>query len=568
MRTTSGCETKPQNTNKLCKNLFQEERTVENTSETVLIIGAGPAGMMAAIELSRFGILVRLIERTTKPADTSRAVTIQPRTLELFQQRGLAEKLVPKGNKVVAASVYGAGKRVFRLDFEGVDSEYNYELLVSQATTEQVMRDALEQQGVLIERESTLISFAQPERNGDITAVLQHGDGTLEKVACRYMIDCEGAHSIARSTLGLEFAGETFEENYALGDLYIDGEIPQTDLNIFSSEHGFMGLFPMGDGRFRLIASNPFSKPEKGTEPAIEELQRIYDQRSHIPAHFHDMTWSSWFRINSRMVDVMQKGQIFLGGDSAHIHSPAGGQGMNTGMQDMINLCWKLAMVIKGQAKPELLMTYTPERVAVIKTVLTKTEGLTHAIGSENPIFRSVFNHIAPWIVSTDFVQKNSTERMCQLSLDYRDSPMSTANGHAGSLKPGDRVPDFAVTVLNQEGSVEQEPRPASILELMDPSTFTLFYSNIKDPAKTHATIEGNLGAFHGIIRGHQIAHRGQQDVVFNAKFGSSSSILLVRPDGYIAFSGTEESVPKLAEYCDKWLVAQPLPVNKEENHA
>jgi len=160
MRTTSGCETKPQNTNKLCKNLFQEERTVENTSETVLIIGAGPAGMMAAIELSRFGILVRLIERTTKPADTSRAVTIQPRTLELFQQRGLAEKLVPKGNKVVAASVYGAGKRVFRLDFEGVDSEYNYELLVSQATTEQVMRDALEQQGVLIERESTLISFA------------------------------------------------------------------------------------------------------------------------------------------------------------------------------------------------------------------------------------------------------------------------------------------------------------------------------------------------------------------------------------------------------------------------
>jgi len=197
MRTTSGCETKPQNTNKLCKNLFQEERTVENTSETVLIIGAGPAGMMAAIELSRFGILVRLIERTTKPADTSRAVTIQPRTLELFQQRGLAEKLVPKGNKVVAASVYGAGKRVFRLDFEGVDSEYNYELLVSQATTEQVMRDALEQQGVLIERESTLISFAQPERNGDITAVLQHGDGTLEKVACRYMIDCEGIASHA-----------------------------------------------------------------------------------------------------------------------------------------------------------------------------------------------------------------------------------------------------------------------------------------------------------------------------------------------------------------------------------
>lgn len=541
---------------------------MENTTGTVLIIGAGPAGMMAAIELSRFGIPVRLIEKTAKPADTSRAVTIQPRTLELLQQRGLTEKLVPQGNKVVAASVYGAGKRVFRLDFEGVDSEYNYELLVSQATTEQVMRDALDKAGVVIERERTLISFAQPERHGDITAVLEHADGTLEKFACLYMIDCEGAHSIARSTLGLEFEGKTLQENYALGDLYIDGDIPETDLNIFSSEHGFMGLFPMGDGRFRLIASNPFSKPEKGTEPAVEELQRIYDQRSHIPAHFHDMTWSSWFRINSRMVDEMQKGQIFLGGDSAHIHSPAGGQGMNTGMQDMMNLGWKLAMVIKGKAKPELLKTYTPERVSVIKTVLTKTEGLTHAIGSENPIFRSVFNHIAPWIVSTDFVQKNSTERMCQLSLDYRDSSMSAGDGHSGGLKAGDRVPDFAVTVLNHEGSADQEPRPASLLELMDPSTFTLFYSNLTDPAKTHAAIQGQIGAFHGIMRGHQIAPRDRQDTVFGEKFGTSSSILLVRPDGYIAFVGTEESVPELAEYCDKWLVAQPLPVNKEESHA
>ncbi|MGI4831743.1 MAG: FAD-dependent monooxygenase [Janthinobacterium lividum] len=489
-------------------------------------------------------------------------------TLELFQQRGLAEKLVSQGNKVIAVSAYGAGKRVFRLDFEDVDSEFNYELLVSQATTEQVMRDALDKADIVIERELTLISFAQPERTGDVTAVLEHADGLLEKVACAYMIDCEGAHSITRSTLGLEFDGKTLDESYALGDLHIDGDLPETDLNIFSSEHGFMGLFPMGDRRFRLIASNPFSKPEKGTEPALEELQRIYDQRSHIPAHFHDMTWSSWFRINSRMVTEMQRGQIFLGGDSAHIHSPAGGQGMNTGMQDMINLCWKLAMVMKGKAKPELLKTYTPERVAVIKTVLTKTEGLTHAIGSENPIFRSVFNHIAPWIVSTDFVQKNSTERMCQLSLEYRDSSLSSTNGHAGSLKAGDRVPDFAVTVLNREGSADQEPRTASLLELMDPSTFTLFYSNITDPAKTHAAIQGHVGAFHGIMRGHQIAPRDRQDTVFQEKFGPTSSILLVRPDGYIAFTGSEESVPKLAEYCDRWLVAQPLPVNKEESHA
>ncbi len=566
MKATSGYRTESGANHKSKFNLLRGER-MEKTPATVLIVGAGPAGMMAAIELSRFGIPVRLIERTAKPADTSRAVTIQPRTLELFQQRGLAEKLLSQGNRVIAASVYGDGKRVFRLDFEGVDSEFNYELLISQATTEQVMRDALDRAGVVIERERTLISFAQPERHGEITTVIEHADGTLEKMACTYMIDCEGAHSIARATLGLEFEGKTLEENYALGDLHIDGNIPETDLNIFSSEHGFMGLFPLGGGHFRLIASNPFSRPEKGTEPALEELQRIYDQRSHIPAHFHDLTWSSWFRINSRMVNEMQRRMIFLGGDSAHIHSPAGGQGMNTGMQDMMNLGWKLAMVIKGEAQSELLETYTPERVSVIKTVLTKTEGLTHAIGSTNPIFRSVFNHIAPWIMTTDFVQKNSTERMCQLSLDYRDSPFSAASGQAGSLKAGDRVPDFVVSVLSREGSADQESRHASLLDLMDPSTFTLFYSNIADPVTTHAAIRGHVGAFHGIMRAHQIAPRNRQDTVFTERFGASSSILLVRPDGYIAFTGSDKSIPELAEYCGKWLVAQPLPVNEEESH-
>ena len=512
--------------------------------------------MTAALELSRFGIPVRLIEKKSQPETTSRAIGVQARTLELLEQRGLAESLVKLGNPGLAASIYGGGKRIFRLSFEHIDSKYNYLLFVSQAETEKILREALDRAGVAIERSLIMIAFGQADRDTGLTAVLQHIDGPLEQFECSYLIDAEGAHSTARGTVGLQFEGKSLVENYALGDLYLDGDLADTDFHVFSSEHGFMGLFPLGNRRFRLIASNPFSKPSKNTEPSMEDLQGIYDQRSRIPARFRDMSWSSWFRINSRMVHRLQVERVFLGGDAAHIHSPAGAQGMNTGMQDMINLSWKLAMVMKGQAKPELLNTYSDDRVPVIRNVLNKTEALTHAIGSENTLFRSVFNHLAPWLVSLEDVQQNSTERMSQLALNYRESPLSDSMGHRGSLRAGDRVPDLPVMVLNREGSTEQNPEPATLFELLDPSLFTLLYSNIVDPAKMHAEIQEAIGSWHDLIRGRQIAARPGENT-FGTHFGNSPLIVLVRPDGYVAFTGGDMSVAKLADYCDKWLVAQ-----------
>jgi 2-polyprenyl-6-methoxyphenol hydroxylase-like FAD-dependent oxidoreductase len=531
----------------------------------VLIAGAGPTGMMAAIELSRFGIPVRLIEKKSEPETTSRAVGVQARTLELLEQRGLAKALVELGNPGLAGSIYGDGKRIFRIDFAHIDSKYHYMLFVSQAETEKILRETLNKAGVTIERNLKMIAFGQGDRGGTLTAVLQHTDGSLEQCECAYLIDAEGAHSTARGTLGLDFEGKSLAEDYALGDLYINGDLVDTDFHIFSSEHGFMGLFPMGERRFRLIASNPISKPSKDTPPSVEELQQIYDQRSHIPSKFRDMSWSSWFSINSRMIRRLQVGRVFLGGDSAHIHSPAGAQGMNTGMQDMINLSWKLAMVMKGQAKPELLDTYNSDRVPVIHNVLDKTEALTHAIGNENPLFRSVFNHIAPWLVSMENVQQKSTERMSQLALNYRESPLSDSTENGGSLRAGDRMPDLRVTVLNRQGPTERS-KPATIFGLLDPSSFTLFFSNIPDPARTHSEVQNAIGPWHSLIRGHAIAAPPGEGT-FQKHFGSSPSIVLVRPDGYVAFTGSNKSVAKLASYCEKWLISPPSSTKKEVAH-
>jgi 2-polyprenyl-6-methoxyphenol hydroxylase-like FAD-dependent oxidoreductase len=521
--------------------------------------------MMAAVELSRFGIPVRLIEKRAQPETTSRAVGVQARTLELLEQRGLAKELVELGNLGLAGSIYGNGKRIFSIEFAHIDSKYNYMLFASQADTEKILREALNRAGVTIERNLKLIAFGQADRGAMLTAVLQHTDGSLEQFECAYLIAAEGAHSTARGTLGLDFEGKSLAEDYALGDLYIEGDLVDTDFHIFSSEHGFMGLFPMGKRRFRLIASNPVSKPSEDMAPPVEELQQIYDQRSHIPSKFRDMSWSSWFRINSRMIRRLQAGRVFLGGDSAHIHSPAGAQGMNTGMQDMINLSWKLAMVMKGQAKPELLDTYSSDRVPVIRDVLYKTERLTHTIGSENTLFRSVFNHIAPWVGSMENVQQKSTERMSQLALNYRESPLSDSTESGGNVRAGDRMPDLPVTVLHREGSTERSG-PAAIFGLLDPSRFTLFFSNIADQAKTHSEVQNAIGPWHSLIQGHQIAASPGEDT-FQKRFGTSPSIVLVRPDGYVAFTGTDKSVAKLASYCEKWLISPSSSTKNERAH-
>ena len=539
----------------------------------VLIVGAGPTGMTAAIELSRFGIPVRLVEKRDEPATTSRAVGVQARTLELFEQRGMAEKMLEVGNKAPGASIHGGGKRIARLEYSHIDSNYGYTLFISQAETERILREQLAEQNVPIEWSVEMIAFAQAESHssglpGSVSATLRHGDGSLEEVEASYMISAEGAHSKARKTLGLDFHGKALPESYALGDFYLDGDLTESDMHIFSSEYGFMGMFPMGDRRWRVIASNPLSEPSKDTKPELDELQKIYDMRAEIPAKFRDLQWSSWFHINSRMTDCLQDEQIFLGGDSAHIHSPAGAQGMNTGIQDAIDLGWKLAMVLQGKAANHLLDTYGEDRLPVIHSVLEGTEGLTRLIGSQNPAVRTAVSHIAPMLMGTEFVQTKSTTTLSQIGLNYRESSLSETHEHHGSVRAGDRLRDLDVTVLNKphdekQNIAEQNPTPAKLFSLIDPSMLTLLYVNIADPQSLHDRVQKQLEPWQDIINGYQIAppapDSGQQKH-FTDNFGSAPILVLVRPDSYIGFTAGVDSLPKLVTYLQKWFT----PDNKQ----
>jgi 2-polyprenyl-6-methoxyphenol hydroxylase-like FAD-dependent oxidoreductase len=521
-------------------------------TDPVLIVGAGPTGLTAALELSRMGVSLRLIDKREAPATTSRAIGVQARTLELFEQRGLAEEMLRLGNKGRFASIYGGGKRVFRLDFGHVESRYPFMLLISQAETERILREAVARQGVTPEWNTELVGIGQDVLSHDaspVQGILKLADGSLERVAAPWLISAEGAHSLVRTTLDLPFEGHTRDEQYALGDLLVTGDLPDSDICIFSSDHGFMGLFPMGGAHFRLIASNPLSKPSKdsGPGPSLDELQRIYDQRSHIPARLHDLKWSSWFRINSRMVSRLKVGRLLLGGDAAHIHSPAGAQGMNTGIQDMINVSWKLAMVMNGQAPASILDTYEADRLSVMRGVLFRTDTLNNMIGTENPIVRTLINHLGPFIGGAEMVQENATAGMSQVALNYRNSSLSENHSHGGALRAGDRVPDMPVR-LRSDGNWEE----TTLLSALDASHLTLVAA-----VPDGTTLPSSLKACVPESRFVEIAADAKDAVRFETTFGKAGAAVLVRPDGYAGLtSPILSAADHLAGYRRKWFSA------------
>lgn len=520
-------------------------------ADPILIVGAGPTGLTAALELSRFGVPVRIVDQAEGPATTSRALGIQARTMELLEQRHLVDEVVQLGNPAGYGSIYGDGKRLVRIDFGTVHSRYNYLMNLSQAETERILREAIAAQGVEIEWSTTMVGFTQdvlghaPNR---VTATLQRGDGGFELVGTPWLVSGEGAHSRVRTTLDLSFEGKTNPNQYILGDVLVDGDLPATDFHIFGSEHGFMALFPLSKGHFRLIADSPIHGIHAG-DPTLAEIQEIYDQRSTIPSKFHDMTWSSWFRINSRMVDRLRVGQLFVGGDAAHIHAPAGAQGMNTGIQDMINLCWKLALHVQGKAPAKLLDTYNDERLAVIRGVLDKTEIITGLIGTKDHMPRMIIDHVAPLIGGLRPVQANTANHMAQITFGYDKSALSENHHVHGSVKGGDRVPEITVRYRGSDWSATR------LLPLLDPSGFVLLVAHGSegddlDPAIVDALDQTGISV--AIVE--MAPCPGDVGAGYDKLFSTRGDVFLVRPDGYVALSAATGSAPKaLLAWFAKW---------------
>lgn len=410
----------------------------------VLVAGAGPVGLMMAAELARYGIRVRLIDKAAEPTRTSKALVVWSRTMELLDRAGCGEAFLAAGMKARGGGMFAGRERLATLDVRSVDSPHPYALMIAQSETERLLAGHLAGLGLVPERRVELTAFSQDE--GGVQATLRHADGTTEQVGADWLIGCDGAHSTVRHGLGFAFEGETLESDWILADVHLHGpDIVSDEIRVYWHADGVLALFPITPGRFRIIGDIGEARPDapRRADPTLAEVQALLDRRGPGDIAAADPVWLAAFRINERKVASYRGGRVFLAGDAAHIHSPAGGQGMNTGMQDAANLAWKLALVVRGEGRDgPLLDSYSAERSAVGDLVLRNAGAMTRVALLRNPIVQTIRNFVISHVARLSPVQQRMAEQLTELDIAYPGSPLSVG---AGRRMPGALQADLRI---------------------------------------------------------------------------------------------------------------------------
>ncbi len=452
------------------------QSTTEGNPQSVVIVGAGPVGLTLAIELTRFGIPVQIVEKAAARTDKSKALVLWSRTLELLErQPGGATDFIEAGFKVGAVNFISGDKLIGRATMASVASAYPYALMIPQAETERVLEERLASLGVTVRRQSEVTSLSLGDDG--VEAVLRGPDGAEEKLSADWLVGCDGAHSLVRHTVGAPFTGKTMDSDWMLADVHMSGyPVPDSEVTIYWHRDGAFVIFPISPGRYRLLADMPPSGQAQAPEPTLEQVQAIIDRRGPAGMTAYDPVWLAGFRINGRKVSSYRFGRAFLCGDAAHVHSPAGGQGMNTGMQDAFNLAWKLAMVSKGRGRDDLIDSFSPERSYVGDQVLKNADRLTMIGTNKNPVFRGVRDVVGHVMLGLSPVQHTLADTMTEITVGYPESPLNT--GSASGLKgpaPGQRImsdrpfgagadPRFAL-MASGEAAATLLARHAAVLE-------------------------------------------------------------------------------------------------------
>lgn len=500
----------------------------------VLVVGAGPTGLALALELAAWGIAVRVVDAAPDAVHESRALAVQARTLELLARHGVADRLVSAGDPATTLVLHG-GRRESEVALFGSglrDTAYPFVLFVSQAVTERVLLERLTEYGVRVERDSTLVRLDQDA--GAVRCRLAVDDGDTATVRARYVVGCDGAHSAVRKSSRIAFPGTAFPQTFVLADLEADG-LQARRIHAYLASEGVLFFFPLGSpATWRTLVMRP-----SGQGPStIAALQRLTDRYTNGRVRLRDPVWLTDFTIHSRCADQFRRGRVLLAGDAAHIHSPAGAQGMNTGIQDAVNLGWKLALVCRGQARSTLLDTYQAERMPVARAVLRMTDRAFRIATSDNPLLKVLRPRLAPLALllasHVPALRRAGFRRISELAVHYPDSPPSS--GHAGRLRPGprpgDRFPDVPITIAGRPTTVHAHLHATGFhLILCGPpaawNEAPLRRLRERGPLLEVSHLTNRTGpADAWMTNGSTLSRLGAR--------GESTTAYLVRPDGYL----------------------------------
>jgi 2-polyprenyl-6-methoxyphenol hydroxylase-like FAD-dependent oxidoreductase len=505
----------------------------------VLIVGAGPTGLVLALWLTKLGVRVRIIDKTAEPGTTSRALAVQARTLELYRQLDLAEAVLARGHRVPAVNLWVKGEAAARVSFQSVGSDltpYPFLHIFPQDQHERLLIERLRAFGVMVERQTELIGFVD-EENG-VTARLRKPDAQEVECLVEYIAGCDGARSTVRETIGTGFPGGTYRQVFYVADVEAAGPALNGELHVDLDQADFLGVFPLaGQGQARLIGT---VRDERADRADTLTFQNVSDQAiSHLKVQVNKVNWFSTYHVHHRVTQHFRKGRAFLLGDAAHIHSPAGGQGMNTGIGDAINLAWKLAAVVAGRAPGSLLDSYEAERIGFARRLVATTDRVFSFATAEGRIADVVRTRIAPVVIpmaaAFEPVREYLFRTVSQITLNYRSGPLS--RGAAGHVHGGDRLPWVRI-----DGADNFEK-----------------LASVDWQVHVYGSVSTELSAWCA-ARNLPVHNFGWRSEYENAGL-ARDALYLLRPDSYVALadkSGAPEAFDRYFEDRGIWFAAQP----------
>jgi 2-polyprenyl-6-methoxyphenol hydroxylase-like FAD-dependent oxidoreductase len=531
------------------------------TNPHVLIVGAGPVGLALAVECRRHGVSFRIIDKAPGHSVYSKALAIWSGTLEHLAAAGLVETFLEASRPVRRMLMQDMGRLIGEIPFqEGLDSLYASPRILPQSNTEQLLLAHLENHGVKIERNVECVAV-----HSDADAViceLQGINGDLETITVGWLAGCDGARSIARHSIPVDFAGMTEETGFILADAKVSSGLPDDSIVFSSGPHGAVVIFPVKSGVWRFFGLRVDSNDR--SQPTLQEMQRHVDDAGLSHVRLFDPEWLSYFAVNERVASRNRVGRIFLLGDASHIHSPAGGQGMNTGLQDAFNLGWKLKLLASGQGDAEAIAeSYFAERHPVALKVVRETSRMLHFAIISNPVVRAAKKVILPIVSELEPFKKGAALELSGLGISYCPGPLierdSRAFSHHAGLAPGSLARHVEVHKAGSSVSLWRE--------LLHPNHTLLLFSGPSPSDKATTEISASINEFQspslrclvvwraGVAPSAWIGDEILLDPDGNAhsRYGLKElGWYLIRPDQYIAARGLQAELSQLRDYLRK----------------